>query len=169
MPLSIVDNLSVIFNCFFPQRDKYDDIDKKLKTLNGKFDIQILNASADFQLRNLYPTTDHVETWSVFIIGNDKTYVHACVGDFKFPSDNLINHRGSRVLTDELNQFFEPLWEETLKGHQLQFYMTLKTHLYIVNTYPFVNDTKDIIGAIMFIRPFTSERRDSFEGRGLRK
>lgn len=168
---SIFENFKIVCNCFCPSKSpdkrlakQYVEIDKQLAYLNGKYDIHILKVAADFHLKNLYPITDQVERWSVFIVGNDLTYIHVSVGDFTFPdSENLLNHQGTNILNKELNEFFEPLWKQTLAGNQLQFYMSVKQRLYFVNTYPFVNDNKYIIGAVMFIRPFTSEKAQTMD------
>jgi hypothetical protein len=138
------------------------EIDRQIQRINGKYDIHILKVAEGFHIKNLYPVTDQVEKWSVFVIGNDMTYIHASVGDFHVPGyEDLLNNKGNNILPNELNEFFEPIWKKTLDGSQLQFYMSVKQRLYFVNTYPFVNENKDVIGAIMFIRPFTSERGES--------
>jgi hypothetical protein len=167
---SFLETFSIVCNCFCPPHEnsnrklakQYADIDKQLAYLNGKYNIHILKVATDFHLKNLYPITDQVERWSVFIVGNDLTYIHVSVGDFTFPeSKKLLNHQGTNIMNPELNEFFEPLWKQTLAGSQLQFYMSVAERLYFVNTYPFVNDNKYIIGAVMFIRPFTSEKAQS--------
>lgn len=167
---NIFDKINVVCNCFCgdPKEKKmnrmYKEFDKRIASLNGKYDIHILKVAQDFHIKNLYPITDQVHTWSVFVIGNDKTYIHASLGDFNFPDPNLLlNQKGSLVMVPELNEFFEPLWTQTLNGSQLQFYMSVQQKLYFVNTYPFINANKEVIGAIMFIRPFTSEKKQSMK------
>lgn len=162
---SIFENINVVFNCFCPAQDsrakakKVKDMDRQIQRINGRYDIHILKVAQDFHIKNLYPPTDRVENWSVFIVGNDKTYIHVSLGDFTFPdSENLLNNRGANVMPNELNEFFDPIWTQTLEGCQLQFYMSVQQRLFFVNTYPFINDNKEVIGAIMFVRPFTSER-----------
>lgn len=165
---SIFDTFNIVCNCFYGQKKKpklthqYEEIDRQLATMNGKYDIHILKVAQDFHIKNLYPITDQVQKWSVFVVGNDKTYIHASIGEFDFPnSEHLINKKGTNILSSELNEFFDPLWTQTLNGSQLQFYMSVSQKLFFVNTYPFVNEKKDVIGAIMFIRPFSSERAES--------
>lgn len=167
---NIFDKINIVCNCFCgdpkkkQMKKQYDEIDRHIAQLNGKYDIHILKVAQDFHIRNLYPITDQVEKWSVFVVGNDMTYIHASIGDFNFPDPKLLlNQKGPSVMIPELNEFFEPLWRQTLNGSQLQFYMSVQQKLYFVNTYPFINANKEVIGAIMFIRPFTSEKKQSLE------
>lgn len=155
-----------VLACFGKQTlNQYAEIDSHIQHMNGKYDIHILKVADTFHLSNLYPITDQVEKWSVFIVGNDMTYIHASLGDFDIPdikNENiLLNKKGPNVFSFELNEFFEPIWRQTLRGTQLQFYLSVRQKLFFVNTYPFVNDKKNVIGAIMFIRPFTSEKYES--------
>lgn len=152
--------------CFGKQPvNQYAEIDSHIQQMNGKYDIHILKVADTFHLSNLYPITDQVEKWSVFVVGNDMTYIHASLGDFDIPEiknhNALLNRKGPNILSFELNEFFEPIWKQTLSGTQLQFYLSVRQRLFFVNTYPFINDKKDVIGAIMFIRPFTSEKYES--------
>jgi hypothetical protein len=154
--------------CLHPQAiNRYAEIDSHIQQMNGKYDIHILKVAETFHLINLYPITDQVEKWSVFIVGNDMMYIHASLGDFDIPEiknhNHLLNHKGPNILSYELNEFFEPIWKQTLNGAQLQFYLSVRQRLFFVNTYPFINDKKDVIGAIMFIRPFTSEKYETYE------
>ena len=94
--------------------------------------------------------------WNIFIIGNDKVYILASINDFEgFPdTKGILNTNASLVLPDTLKEFFDPVWDKTLMGRQLQFYMIFFGRTYFVNTYPFYNEDKLIIGAIMFVRSF---------------
>lgn len=167
---NIFDKISIVCNCFCgdpkgrEMKKRYDEIDKHIMSLNGKYNIHILKVAQDFHIKNLYPITDQVDKWSVFVVGNDMTYIHASIGDFNFPDAKLLlNQKGPSVMIPELNEFFEPLWKQTLNGSQLQFYMSVQQRLFFVNTYPFINGQKEVIGAIMFIRPFTSEKKQSLD------
>lgn len=167
---NIFDKINIVCNCFCGDpkerelKKNYEEIDRHIQSINGKYDIHILKVAQDFHIKNLYPITDHVHLWSVFVVGNDMTYIHASIGEFNFPDHNLLlNKKGPSVLIPELNEFFEPLWKQTLNGSQLQFYMSVQQKLFFVNTYPFINGNREVIGAIMFIRPFTSEKKQSIE------
>ena len=112
---------------------------------------------ADFDIENLYPLTDHVELWNIFIVGNDKTYILANVNDphILIPNINALpNKQAQNILPDELITVFNSIWSKTLTGKQLQFYMVWNGKLYFVNTYPFFNGKNVVIGAIMFMRAF---------------
>lgn len=162
---SVIDSMSIVCNCFFPSRAKtkkqkqFEDMDKQLADVNGRYDIHIIKVDDTFHISNLYPSTDQVERWSIFIIGNDKTFIHTSIGDFNFKhSGDLLNRQGTNILPKELHEVFEPVWTQTLNGEQLQFYLIMTQKLYLVNTYPFHNAKKEVIGSIMFVRPFVSER-----------
>jgi len=163
---SVIEQFIINCNCFFPSRAKtrrQNELDRQLKDNNGKYDIHLIKVDENFSITNLYPITDEVHKWSIFIIGNDKTYIHASIGEFKFPhADNLMNKRGTNILPNELNEIFEPLWIKTLNGDQVQMYMIVSQKLYLVNTYPLFNANRQVIGAVMFIRPFIGER-NSFD------
>jgi hypothetical protein len=104
----------------------------------------------------LYPLTDHVELWSTLVVGNDKTYILSNINDCElyFPREKLLNRKDTSILPHELSTFFDAIWDRTLIGTQLQFYMVWMGRVYFVNTYPFRNGKGKVIGAIMFIRPF---------------
>jgi hypothetical protein len=167
--LSIFETFNIFCNCFFPSRAKtrrkreLDEIDRQLASLKGKYDIHIIKTDEDLHLSNLYPIADQVDTWSIFVVGGDKTYIHACIGELDIPhAEDLLNRQGANILPTELQDVFDPFWNETLKGTQLQLYMSIKSILYLVNTYPFRNMKHEIIGAVMFLRKFVSQR-NSFE------
>ena len=159
--ISLFETINFKFNCFCNRKQKKEEeeMDKNIAFINGKYDINILPIKDTFYLSNLYPITDRVERWSVFIVGNDKTYIHVSQGDFNFPRANeLPNRKGNALMSDELIEFFTPIWNQTLNGKQLQFYMSVKERLYFVNSYPFINEQKQVIGGILFVRPFSSEK-----------
>lgn len=155
--LNFLENLSLSFNCFCKSKKDSDDIDRKIYNISHEYKICILPISPDFDIDNLYPLTDHVELWNIFVIGNDKTYILANVKDpfINLPeSETLYNKTGSNILPKELNAFFDGIWTKTLTGKQLQFYIVWNARLYFVNTYPFFNGRGKVIGAIMFMRAF---------------
>lgn len=134
-----------------------DDLDRNIYNVTQNYKISILPITQMFDIDNLYPLTDHVELWNIFIIGNDKTYILASIND---PHINCIdgksfaNKQGGSVLPRELLEVFDSLWSKTLSGRQLQFYMVWNAKLFFVNTYPFFNGKGKVIGAIMFMRAF---------------
>jgi hypothetical protein len=137
-------------------RESYE-LDKNIYKVTREYKISILPITADFDIENLYPLTDHVELWNIFIVGNDKTYILANVNDphILIPNINTLpNKQAQNILPDELIAVFNSIWSKTLTGKQLQFYMVWNSKLYFVNTYPFFNGKSAVIGAIMFMRAF---------------
>jgi hypothetical protein len=161
--LKVIDQLSVVFNCFCCDKKNLEDAKKedditKIQKLSTKHNISILPIKNFFELESLYPVTNQVHTWSTFIIGKDKTYVLANGYNFDLgsPCDDLLNKKAPGHMNDTLVEFFEPVWDRTLKGQQLQFFMVYNGITYIVNTYALRNESQVIIGACMFIRTFDS-------------
>jgi len=146
--------------CFGSRHSGLDDgLDRNIYNVTREYKISILPIIPDFEIDNLYPLTDHVELWNIFIVGNDKTYILANVNDPHITVPNaeaLPNHSGENILPHELSVVFDSLWTQTLGGKQLQFYMVWNGKLYFINTYPFFNGQKKVIGAILFMRAFES-------------
>lgn len=155
--LNLFEALNLNFSCCQEPKVKEDDLDKKIYHVTREYKVSILPITPDFDIDNLYPLTDHVELWNIFIVGNDKTYILANIKDphMVIPnSDQLENHQAKNILPDELEKILDAIWDQTLRGVKLQFYMVWNGKLYFVNTYPFRNGKGHIIGAIMFMRAF---------------
>jgi hypothetical protein len=154
-------NFSLVntLNCNLFCRPKKDTVMESLYKVSKEYKLSILPISDSYELDNLYPITDRVKEWNTFIVGNDKTYILANLGDKKVNiNENLrdiVDTKGGR-LPDELFKFFDNVWTHTLSGKQLQFYIVLNGRLYLINTYCFRNENKKVIGAIMFMRDFDS-------------
>ena len=151
-------NLTCAPNLFGSKKKISDDgLDRNIYNVSKEYKISILPIIPDFDIDNLYPITDQVHKWSILIVGNDKTYILASIKDphITIPeSEDLPNHTGNNILPEELTKFFDSVWTTTLTGKQLQFYMVWNGKLYFVNTYPFFNGKKKVIGAILFMRAF---------------
>lgn len=156
--LKFIDNLSFVFNCFCapkPMKDTHDAIFDKIHNLSVKHKISILPTVNKFCLDNLYPKTNQVHTWSTFVIGKDKTYILAHVNNLDIANaEKVLNKKGDGVLPDIFIEFFDPIWDKTLTGSALQFLMIYDNLTYLVNTYPFHNESSHVIGACMFLRLF---------------
>ena len=142
-----------------------DDLDQRIYKATREYKISILPITNNFDIDNLYPLTDHVELWNIFIIGNDKTYILASINDphIVIPnSEKLPNHQGQNIMPDDLLNVLDSIWERTLQGKQLQFYMVWNAKLYFVNTYPFFNGKGRVIGAILFMRTFETYNNNKF-------
>lgn len=172
MPFSILEAINITFNCFCKpkqteaerlkeeqlkkEEEKKEQLNMRLYEVARKHEIGILPVIDTYQITNLFPINNHIHMWNIFIIGNDKVYILASINDFEgFPdTKGILNTNASLVLPDTLKEFFDPVWDKTLMGRQLQFYMIFFGRTYFVNTYPFYNEDKLIIGAIMFVRSF---------------
>lgn len=168
--LKFIDNLSLVFNCFCAPKttETKDDIFNKIHTLSNKHNISILPTASTFQLDNLYPKTNQVHTWSTFVIGKDKTYILANVNNLEISNANtVLNKKAGGILPDAFVEFFDPIWDKTLSGVQLQFLMIYDSYTYLVNSYSFKNDMGEVIGACIFMRRFETMppmcTRTSFE------
>lgn len=164
---SVLENLNFTCNCFWPNKSKnpYEYIQNQYYKKNDiEDDIHILPTNEHLHLTNLYPSTNATERWSVLCVGSDMTYIKVSLGDFKLKNmENLTNKKGGNIISKEVNAIFEPIWNSTLKGQRLQFFMLVNGYTYLVNTFPLENIDR-VIGAIMFIRNYTVEKRDSLDG-----
>lgn len=157
---NLFENFNLNLECFCTPKSK----DKNQKYLNNpsfssfkKFKISILPISPNYDIENLYPDAANAHLWNIFIVGNDKTYILANVKDNfnQIPNhEQLINKKGNNILPEDLFEFFDSIWNETLNYKQLQFYMVWCGKLYFINTYPLFNGKKKIIGAVLFMRLF---------------
>lgn len=156
--ITLFENLN--FNIFCrpkKRRKQKEDAMENLYRVSKEYKLSILPISNTYELDNLYPITDRVKQWNTFVIGNDKTYILANIGDRKINLNstdlNIVDTKGSK-LPNELFRFFDNVWTHTLEGKQLQFYIVLNGKLYLINTYCLRNENKKVIGAIMFMRDF---------------
>jgi hypothetical protein len=158
-----IDSMSFVFNCFCSQKleeknekeNENDIFAKNMYDLSAKHNISILPIQNNFELENLYPKSNHVQDWITFVIGKDKTYILANTGSNVFGnSRQLVNHKASGFLPNSLEEFLDPIWERTLSGSDMQFFMLYDGKTYFVNTYSFKNKSNNVIGASMFMRLF---------------
>jgi hypothetical protein len=132
---------------------------EKLRHISAKHSITILPIPPipNDNSPNLYPPSNQVETWNIFVVGSDKTYILANVNDpfTKVPNnDVLLNHKAENIIPPDMQEFFDAVWDQTLKNTKLQLYVAWNDRLFHVNTYPLVNDTDVVVGATMFMRAF---------------
>jgi hypothetical protein len=159
--VSIIEPLKFHFNCFCGEKDsklknKYKN--KFIESIHEHgqaYNITVIPVQVDFEIDNIYPETNQVDKWNIIIIGRDKTFVHVHLYDLVIPdAENFVNNRAGSVLNRELRDFFDPVFENTLAGQQLQFIMGWLGNIHLVNTYPIKNQNNMIIGAILFIRNY---------------
>lgn len=157
--VSIFDSFSIIFNCFGGEArkkaymQKQFDAGKSLVEVGDRYNITTLPVMIGREIVDLYPPTNHVESWNVLIVGKKKNYILVNTKDLDIPNANfLLNNVGDPFLPREVNDFFNHVWDKTLAGHELQFFMVWESKTYFVNTYRFLNGIQEVIGAIMFMR-----------------
>jgi hypothetical protein len=92
------------------------------------------------------------------VIGKDKTYILCNLGSISFVNSNkLVNHKGTGILPSSFEEFFDPIWDNTLTGKNLQLFMVIDGKTYFMNTYSFRNNNSQaIIGACMFLREYNT-------------
>jgi hypothetical protein len=124
-----------------------------IRRRGAEYNIGVLPAVVDFTIDNLYPETNEVHKWNTIIIGKDKTFIHLSIYDLNIPDPpGFMNQKASHVMSPELQMFFDPIFDRTLSGNKLQFLISWRAQIYLVNTYPITNQKDDVIGAIVFIR-----------------
>jgi hypothetical protein len=136
-----------------------------------KYNIRTLPVIFGKELTDLYPPSNHVEKWSTLIVGKHKDYILANINDIDIPfASEMLNRKSSDMLPDEINRFFNHVWDNTLSGNELQFFMLFNNRTFFVNTYHLLNGEHQIIGAVMFMRSLdvmtnliTKQERDSIE------
>ena len=155
--LKFIDNISLVFNCFCARTDKGDtkkhhenEFFNSIVSSGSQHKICILPVRNDFDLDDLYPRNNHVDSWSSFIVGKDKTYILANTPDCN--ATGLVNHKGTGILPSSIEQFLDPVWDRTLEGNQVQLFMMYDSKTYLLNSYALKNDRDQIIGACMFMR-----------------
>ena len=152
-------------NCFGGRKDKdkgrvrhnQDISDLAENARKMDYGINIIPLDSDiFRPENLYPPWNHVELWNAFVIGNDKTYILASVRSLAVPegmSEDVLNRVGSSVMDAQLVRFLDPIWDKTLKGSSLQFFVEIQLQKFIVQSFPLKRNAR-VLGAILFMYPF---------------
>ena len=151
------------FNCNMTFK-KNRDVNSLYK-VSKHLKISVLPISENYQLEDLYPIHNHVDTWNHFIVGRNKDYISAHIGNktcllsksqLGINTNKILNTKGIPELPDELYQFFDKTWDITLKGKSLCFYIVMNSVLYLINTFPLKNNNNHICGATLFMRDFQS-------------
>jgi hypothetical protein len=102
---SVFETIAVTFNCFCGMKDAKKTHVHELLTFNDRYSITILPVIDDYVFENLYPKTNHVKTWNVFVVGNCQSFIVLNNYDFNLP-DDMINTRGENIQSQELKNFF---------------------------------------------------------------
>jgi hypothetical protein len=137
-----------------------EPLDNKIYQVSREHKISILPIVASYDIENLYPLTDQVHLWNTFVIGNDKTYILANICDSAvaqgeyIDQNELLNKKANGIIPMDFSLFMDVVWDKTLTGKQMQFFMVWNSRLFFTNTYPLFNGSSKVIGAVMFMRSF---------------
>ena len=128
---------------------------KKIIELGANHQLQILPVMRGKEITDLYPPTDQVHLWNTFVVGKKLNYIVANVNDLNIGVNDpkyLLNSKADNLMDDDIKRFFDHIWEETLSGVDLQFFMIKSGRTFFVNTYCLQNGNQQTIGGLCFIR-----------------
>lgn len=128
---------------------------KRIIEMGASHKLQILPVMRGKEIIDLYPPTDQVHLWNTFVVGKKLNYIVANVNDLNIGVEDpkyLLNTKADNIMTDDIKQFFDHIWKETLDGVDLQFFMIKSGKTYFVNTYCLKNGIQQTIGGLCFIR-----------------
>lgn len=161
--MNIIENINLTFNCFAGSRGHIAK--KKIIDKAKEFNIILLPIEKHIQLDDIFPKENHVEEWNIFIIGKSKNYILANIKSLGLDEDlrdKIVNTKGLHALPEELVTFLDSVWEETLKGTSMQFFIIVKSVTYLCNSFPLQTTAKNSIGALLFVRKMNSVNSDEF-------
>ncbi len=130
-------------------------ISKKIIEMGATHKLQILPVMRGKEITDLYPPTDQVHLWNTFVVGSNLNYIVANVNDLNIGVPDpkyLLNSKAENIMDDDIKNFFNNIWKETLGGVDLQFFMIKSGKTYFVNTYCLQNGNQQTIGGLCFIR-----------------
>lgn len=188
MNIPIITCNNMVLDCFFGGgRDRsHRDMSRQVRQLSEAYektgyDVFVLPVDhAKFQVDNLYPVSNHVDTWNTFVVGNDGTYILANANtlalspeDYRENGDDvsdatrrvadaLLNRKAGGLLEPGLTTFLQPIWDVTLKdgGAPIQVFIVVRNQTFILNTYPLRRHDGHVVGGVMFIRFFRIQASD---------
>ena len=155
---SFIDSL----NCVFPiktKKKKKKEMEEDLKEKSSMYKdikINIIPTPNNLKIHNLVFNNENLDKWNVFIIGNDKTYILAHIGDPFYDNTNIsIQGTKGEKLSEDISYFFNKVWTYTLNSYELQFLAFIGNKMFLINTFCFrTKYKKKIIGAIMLMRSY---------------
>ena len=145
-------------SCFFNKNKEKKDkefYEKRLLSLQDNSDIKVLPFLSFLPLTDIFPEKNHVAEWSVYVIGKNKRLV-VSQDNLGLSDGNMLNKKFDAVLEGKNGDFFDTIFNMIINGHESQFLMVYKEKLYFANTYSFHNESKAVIGGILFIRLYSS-------------
>lgn len=104
---------------------------------------------------DLFPETiDYNNTFSIFIIGKRRNYVHVKVTD-----EFLVSTRDTKdtkdktdLMPDDLKHFLDSVWDTVLKTrHILRLIFVYNEKVYLLYAYCMENVVKEVIGGMAFL------------------
>jgi len=128
---------------------------KRIIEMGATHKLQILPVMRGKEINDLYPITDQVHLWNTFVVGKKLNYIVANVNDLNIGVEDpkyLLNTKADNIMDEDINNFFEHIWAETLDGVDLQFFMIKSGKTFFVNTYCLQNGHHQTIGGLCFIR-----------------
>lgn len=128
---------------------------KKIIEMGATHKLQILPVMRGKEIIDLYPPTDQVHLWNTFVVGKKLNYIVANVNDLNIGVPDpkyLLNIKADNIMDEDIKNFFDHIWKETLNGVDLQFFMIKSGKTYFVNTYCLQNGNQQTIGGLCFIR-----------------
>jgi hypothetical protein len=148
-----MDRFTKLLGCFKTQpKSSSNDFEDEIFNISRKLNIIIL--PVDGNKSKLYNESihgiDEEDTWNVFVVNALKTYI------VKNINEELILDTKS---TDAIFKLFDVLWNYTLSGKQLQYYLFWKEKTFFLYTFPLQSLKKNnFIGGILFMKPISRKK-----------
>lgn len=116
--------------------------------------ILVLPTRPNDTLKNLFPLSNHVkERFNILCVGAEKEYILVRLTDLKLPGcENLENKRYSETMPENIRAILDSIWEQSLAGKSLSFYLVVRGLTYLCHSFPLPLQNGKIVGAICFIR-----------------
>jgi hypothetical protein len=138
------------------QKQKNKDFyEKRLMSLQKDNEVKVLPFLSFLPLNDIFPRTNHVAEWSVYIIGKNKRLV-VSQDNLQLSDVDMLNKKYDSVLEGKNGEFFDTVFDMIVNGHESQFILVYQDRMYFANTYSFRNENKEVIGGILFIRLYSS-------------
>jgi hypothetical protein len=145
-------NIKRFVCCAFHPKSNKDDLETIAES-GEVHNVIVLPTRQGTIIDNIFPINNHVEHFNILIIGSDRNYIFTRLQDFTFPgSDQLVNNKYSDKMPAGFRQILDNIWDATLEGKILHFYMIYKGKTYITQTFPLQNRASKVVGALALIR-----------------
>jgi hypothetical protein len=145
-------------NCFINKKKEHKNkefYEQRLMCLQKDNEVKVLPFLSFLPLTDIFPKTNHVSEWSVYIIGKNKRLV-VSQDNLQLSDVDMLNRKYDSVLEGKNGEFFDTVFDMIINGHESQFILVYQDRMYFANTYSFRNENKVVIGGILFIRLYSS-------------